>query len=95
MKVKRIQRRHPLEKNRIKRLIRGTRLEVKKPKQLHKTKRRNTDPDKYITVKPVEVDAIDLRGRSTLIVPPLAFFSLPFPSLSLSISSPSCSHLPF
>ena len=90
MKVKRIQRRHPLEKNRIKRLIRGTRLEVKKPKKLHKTKRRSTDPDKYITVKPVEVDAVDIRGRSTLIVHPLfAFFSLPFLSISLSISSPS------
>ena len=94
MKVKRIQRRHPLEKNRIKRLIRGTRLEVKKPKQLHKTKRRNTDPDKYITVKPVEVDAIDLRGRSTLIVPPPCFLlpSLPFPLLvnfiSFMLSSP-------
>ena len=87
MKVKRIQRRRPLEKKRIKRLIRGTRLEVKKPKKLHKTKKRSTDPDKYITVKPVEFDPLDIRGRSTLIVIPLfAFCSSP--SLSLSFFVP-------
>src|SRR5277367_583682 len=48
MKVKRIQRRQPLEKNCVKRLIRGTRLEVKKPKRLEKKKKiRNADPTKY------------------------------------------------
>jgi hypothetical protein len=81
MKVKRIQRRQPLEKNRVKRLIRGTRLEVKKPKRLEKNKKiRNSDPSKYLTVKPFEFDPLDIRGRSTLIVSapaqrPGAFFT--------------------
>jgi len=65
MKVKRIQRKQPLEKNRIARLIKGTKLEVKKQR---KKKVRNTDPSKYITVKPVEFDPWDIRGRSTLTV---------------------------
>lgn len=65
MKVKRIQKRQPLEKNRIRKLIRGTRLEVKKPKKKNKHVR-NYDPNAYITVKPVEFDPYDIRGRSTL-----------------------------
>src|SRR5271169_329777 len=65
MKAKRIQRRQPLEKNRIRKLIRGTRLEVKKPKKKNKHVR-NYDPNAYITVKPVEFDPHDIRGRSTL-----------------------------
>jgi hypothetical protein len=65
MKVKRIQQKRPLEKNRIKRLIKGTKLEIKKQR---KKKIRNTDPDKYVTVKPVEFDPWDIRGRSTLTV---------------------------
>jgi len=69
MKVKRIQRRRPLEKNHIKRLVRGTRLEVKKPKRLEKKKKiRNSDPSRYLTIKPYEFDPLDIRGRSTLIV---------------------------
>jgi hypothetical protein len=65
MKVKRIQKRQPLEKNRIRRLIKGTRLEIKEPSK-KKKKSRNTDPNAYITVKPVEFDPHDIRGRSTL-----------------------------
>src|ERR1700731_2815375 len=45
MKVKRIQRKQPSEKTKARRLIKGTRLEVKrvrKPKSV-----RNTDPNKY------------------------------------------------
>ena len=64
MKVKRIQKKQPLEKNRIRRLIKGTRLDVKEPSK--KKKARNTDPNAYITVKPVEFDPHDIRGRSTL-----------------------------
>lgn len=64
MKVKRIQKKQPLEKNRIRRLIKGTRLEVKKPRRT--TRVRNTDPNAYVTVKPVDFDPFDLRGRSTL-----------------------------
>jgi hypothetical protein len=65
MKVKRIQKKQPLEKNRIRRLIKGTKLEVKKQR---KKKIRNTDPNKYMTIKPVEFDPWDIRGRSTLTV---------------------------
>jgi hypothetical protein len=65
MKVKRIQKKQPLEKNRIRRLIRGTRLEPKKPKKKNKHIR-NYDPNAYLTVKPVEFDPYDIRGRSTL-----------------------------
>src|SRR5215471_176928 len=65
MKVKRIQRKQPLEKNRIRRLIKGTRLDVKEHSK-KKKKARNTDPNAYITVKPVEFDPHDIRGRSTL-----------------------------
>jgi hypothetical protein len=65
MKVKRIQRKQPLEKNRIRRVIKGTKLEVKKQR---KKKIRNTDPSKYMTIKPVEFDPWDIRGRSTLTV---------------------------
>jgi hypothetical protein len=65
MKVKRIQKRQPLEKNRIRRLIKGTRLDVKEPSK-KKKKTRNTDPNAYITVKSVEFDPHDIRGRSTL-----------------------------
>src|SRR5437762_11320939 len=68
MKVKRIQKKQPLEKNRIRRLIKGTRLDVKEPSK-KKKKTRNTDPNAYITVKPVEFDPHDIRGRSTLKVP--------------------------
>jgi hypothetical protein len=65
MKFKRIQKKQPLEKNRIRRLIKGTRLDVKEPSK-KKKKTRNTDPNAYITVKPVEFDPHDIRGRSTL-----------------------------
>jgi hypothetical protein len=81
MKVKRIQRQQPLEKNRVKRLIHGTHLEVKKPKRLEKNKKiRNSDPSKYLTIKPFEFDPLDIRGRSTLIISapaqrPTAFFT--------------------
>jgi hypothetical protein len=64
MKFKRIQRKQPLEKTRIRRSIKGTKLEVKKPRK--KKSDRNTDPNKYIDVKAVEFDPHDLRGRSTL-----------------------------
>ena len=66
MKVKRVQKKQPLEKNRIRRLIKGTKLEVKKEKKKKKKRERNTDPNAYIDVKPVEFDPYDLRGRSTL-----------------------------
>ena len=65
MKVKRIQKRQPLEKNRIKRLIKGTKLEVKRGKKKKKY-HGNEDPNAYIDVKPVEFDPYDLRGRTTL-----------------------------
>jgi hypothetical protein len=65
MKVKRIQKKQPLEKNRIRRLIRGTRLEPKKAKKKNKHVR-NYDPNAYLIVKPVEFDPYDIRGRSTL-----------------------------
>jgi hypothetical protein len=65
MKVKRIQKKKPLEKNRIRRLIKGTKLDVKK---IRKKKARNTDPNAYLDVKEVEFDRYDLRGRTTLTV---------------------------
>jgi hypothetical protein len=64
MKVKRIQRKHPLDKNKARKLIKGTRLEVKrvrKPSHI-----RDPDPNKYIDVKEIEFDPFDLLGRSTL-----------------------------
>src|SRR5579871_4235647 len=64
MKVKRIQKKQPLEKNKMRKLIKGTKLEVKKERK--KKSERNTDPYAYIDVKPVEFDPYDLRGRSTL-----------------------------
>jgi len=64
MKAKRIQKRQPLEKNKIRRLIKGTRLEVKKERK--KKSIRNTDPMAYMDIQPVEFDPYDLRGRSTL-----------------------------
>jgi hypothetical protein len=66
MKAKRIQKRQPLEKNRVHRLIRGTRLEVKK--QRKKKHVRTTDPMAYLDIQPVEFDPFDIRGRSTLTV---------------------------
>lgn len=65
MKAKRIQKRKPLEKNRVRKLIRGTRLEPPKPIKKKKKKVRS-DPKSFITVKPVEFDTYDIRGRSTL-----------------------------
>ena len=64
MKIKRIQKRQPLEKNRLHRLIKGTRLEVKK--QRKKKHVRNSDPMAYMDIQPVEFDPFDIRGRSTL-----------------------------
>jgi hypothetical protein len=64
MKVKRIQPKQPSEKTKARRLIKGTRLEVKrirKPKSI-----RNTDPNKYLDIKEIEFDPYDLRGRTTL-----------------------------
>ena len=68
MKAKRIQKKQPLEKNRIHRLVRGTRLEVKKLRK-KKNSTRNTDPMAYMDIQPVEFDPYDIRGRSTLKVP--------------------------
>jgi len=73
MKVKRIQKRKPLEKNRVKKLIRGTRLEP--PKLPKKKSRKNPDKNAYIDVKRVEFDPYDLTGRSTLRVPPHPLYS--------------------
>jgi hypothetical protein len=64
MKVKRIQRKHPLDKNKARRLIKGTRLEVKRVRKPSHV--RDTDPNKYIDVKEIEFDPFDLQGRSTL-----------------------------
>lgn len=63
MKFKRIQKKQPLEKNRLRRLIKGTRLDPKKPKK-NKTVYRNAST--YIDVKEIEFDPWDIRGRSTL-----------------------------
>jgi hypothetical protein len=68
MKVKRIQKRQPLEKNKIRRLVKGTRLEAKAPPK--KKSRKNPDPNAYIDVKAIEFDPYDLQGRSTLKVYP-------------------------
>jgi hypothetical protein len=74
MKIQRIQKKRPLEKNRIHRLIKGTRLEVKK--QRKKKSIRNTDPMAYMDVQPVEFDPFDIRGRSTLkVLDSLQYFS--------------------
>jgi hypothetical protein len=71
MKVKRIQKRQPLEKNKIRRLVKGTRLEVKKIRK--KKAIRNTDPMAYMDIQAVEFDPFDLRGRSTLKVTTIFF----------------------
>jgi hypothetical protein len=68
MKVKRIQKRQPLQKNKVRKLIKGTRLAVKPPPK--KKSRKNPDPNAYIDVKPIEFDPYDLLGRSTLKVCP-------------------------
>jgi len=70
IKVKRIQKKKPLEKNRVRRLIKGTRLEVKKPKKPSKVRR---DPSTYIDLKEVEFNPWDIRGRSTLKVAYIPF----------------------
>ena len=65
MKVKRIQKKKPLEKNRVKRLIKGTKLEPKKsPKR--KSHHRNPDPNAYIDVADHEFNPWDITGRTTL-----------------------------
>jgi hypothetical protein len=68
MKIKRIQPRQPLQKNKIRRLMKGTRLEVKAPRK--KKSEKNPDPKAYIDVKEVDFDPYDLAGRSTLKVRP-------------------------
>jgi hypothetical protein len=64
MKAKKIQRKHPTENNKLKRLIKGTKLQEKAQKK--KKSRRNTDPNAYLEVKKIEFDPFDLRGRTTL-----------------------------
>jgi hypothetical protein len=88
MKVKRIQKKQPLEKNKWRRAIKGTKLEVKKPKK--KKNQRNTDPNAYIDVKPIEFDPYDLRGRSTLKVSLLLGLLLTFRSVDICPSLLEC-----
>ena len=65
MKVKRIQKKQPTEKNRIWKSIRGTKLQPKFKKKKVKI-RGDADPNKYIDVKEVEFDPWDITGRTTL-----------------------------
>jgi hypothetical protein len=52
MKVKRIQKKQPLERNKIWRRVKGTKLQPRKPRRM--TARQQADPDKYIRFEEVE-----------------------------------------